>query len=57
MSGEGRVDRVNNPFRILIIMAAVTAIAFAAAFVYIVFVHTAGNSGQSLGNYSLVDPV
>jgi succinate dehydrogenase hydrophobic anchor subunit len=40
---------VNNPFRILIVIAAVIAVAFFVGFIYIVFIHPNGNP-QGLGS-------
>ncbi len=40
---------MNNPFRILIVIAAVIAVAFFVGFIYVVFFHPGGNP-QGLGS-------
>jgi hypothetical protein len=46
---------VTNPFRVLIVLAVIVAIALSVGFVYFVFVNPAHPSAKSLGQHTLVE--
>jgi hypothetical protein len=46
---------VTNPFRVLIVLAVIVAIALAVGFVYVVYVNPAHPSAKSLGQHSRLE--
>jgi hypothetical protein len=45
---------VTNPFRVLIVLAVIVAIALVVGFVYVVYVNPAHPSAKGLGQHSLL---
>lgn len=46
---------MSNPFKVLIVIAIVAAIALAAGFTYIVFLKSPGHVSRSLTEHSLIE--
>jgi hypothetical protein len=46
---------VTNPFRVLIVLAVIVAIALVVGFVYVVYINPAHPSAKSLGEHSLLE--
>jgi hypothetical protein len=48
---------VTNPFRVLIVLAVIVAIALAVGFVNVVYVNQAHPPAKSLGQHALLESV